>query len=74
MKKLLPLLFIFISVPIAAQEPTDDPLADSYIIQAGGGNELVGINDVLSGLRHRYLLRVSNQIYEPLQKFLTIFR
>ena len=44
MKKLLPLFFIFISVPIAAQEPTDDPLADSYIIQAGGGNELVGIN------------------------------
>ncbi len=47
MKNLISSLFIltvFFSL-LYAQEPSDDPLEESYIIQAGGGSELVTIEN-----------------------------
>jgi hypothetical protein len=46
MKKLKFILFfsLIFWLQIHAQEPSDDPLAEAYIMQLGGGNEIVSIS------------------------------
>jgi hypothetical protein len=52
MKNIMFILSIFLIsfLPVFAQQPADDPLADSYIIQVGGGNEIITNSEGIVGI------------------------